>query len=119
MSDPSKKSSSSKDIPLAEKAYYALMIANDMRTNIKIFFQKGIRHLRKHCRHFLNFCQSRSEYMTQAQFYMFLETEVPTFYKDLSVENLRRFTDLCYQQVEQYQDGILIKRTYEAEKHNK
>ena len=112
MSDPSKKSSSSKDIPLAEKAYYTLMISDDMRTNIKFFFQKDIRYLRKHCRHIFNFCQSRSEYMTQAQFYMFIETEVPSFYKDLSAENLRRFTDLCCQQVEQYQERILIKRPY-------
>ena len=57
--------------------------------------------------------------MTQAQFYMFIETEVPSVYKDLSVENLQRFIYLCCQQVEQYQDGILIKRPYEAGKHNK
>ena len=50
---------------------------------------------------------------------MFIETEVPSVYNDLSVENLRRFTDLCCQQVEQYQDGILIKRPYKAGKHNR
>ena len=96
-----------------------MMIADDMKTNIKFFFQDDIKYLRKHCRHIFNFCRSRSEYLTQAQFYMFIETEVPSVYKDLSVENLRRFTDLCCQQVDQYQDGILIKRPYEAGKHNK
>ena len=75
--------------------------------------------MRKHCRHIFNFCRSRSEYLTQAQFYMFIETEVPSVYKDLSVENLRRFTDLCCQQVEQYQEGILLKRPSKAGRHNR
>ena len=51
--------------------------------------------------------------------YIFLETEVPIIIKGLSVENLLRFTDLCCQQVEQYQDGILVRRPYKAGKHNK
>ena len=46
-------------------------------------------------------------------------TEVPIILKDLSVENLQRFIDLCCQQVEQYQDGILIRRPYKSGKHNK
>ena len=95
------------------------MIADDMKTNIKFFFQDDIKYLRKHCRHIFNFCWSRSEYLTQAQFYMFIETEVPSVYKDLSVENLRRFTDLCCQQVEQYQEGILLKRPSKAGRHNR
>ena len=57
--------------------------------------------------------------MTQAQCYVFLETEVPMIIKYLSVENLWRFTDLCCQQVKQYQDVILIRRPYKAGKHNK
>ena len=115
MSNPNKKlESSSKDIPLVEKLCYTLMIANDMRTNINFFFQKDICHFRKKYRHIFNFCCSWSEYMTQAQFNMSLETEVLIIIKYLSVENLQRFTDLCCQQVEQYQDGILIRRPNKA-----
>ena len=120
MSDSNKKTSpSSKDPPLAQKVFYTMMIADDMRTNIKFFFQHEISDLRKYTRHIFNFCRSRSEYLTQAQIYMFLETETPAIVKELSPENLRRFADLCCQQVERYQDGVLIKRPYKPGKFNK
>ena len=81
MSDSNKKTSpSSKDPPLAQKVFYTMMIANDMRTNIKFFFQHEISDLRKYTRHIFNFCRSRSEYLTQAQIYMFLETETPGYH---------------------------------------
>ena len=96
-----------------------MMIADDMRTNIKFFFQNEISHLRQYTRHIFNFCRSRSEYLTQAQIYMFLETETPVIVKELSAENLRRFADLCCQQVERYQDGVLIERPYKPGRFNK
>ena len=98
MSDSNKKTSTfDRDHHLADKVFYTMMIAGDMRTNIKFFFQNEISHLRQYTWHIFNFCQSQSEYLTQAQIYMLLETETPAIVKELSAENLRRFADLCCQ----------------------
>ena len=60
-----------------------------------------------------------TEYLTQALFNIFLETEVPSIISGLSVENLQRFTNLCCQLVEKYQDGVLMERKYKCGKNNK
>ena len=47
-----------------------------------------------------------------------MENEGPSII-DLPSENLQRFMDLCYQLVDNYQNGILVERKHKSGQNNK
>ena len=102
-------------IPLADKVYYTFTIADNIRNQINLFFlpQSNIVHVRIYCCAVFNFSRSCQEILTQTQFYVFLETEVPTIIHDFSSKKSKRFMDLCCKVVKINQDGVLVKREVE------
>ena len=87
---------------------YSMITKGEVKSQLGLFFKgKQMSDLKRKCKKMQRFIISRNEYVTQADVFLFLQTELPEFLEKLNQENQTRFIDLCCSICIQYQDCAL------------